>query len=314
MDHYAVVMQDPEVMSSAFTSDEVTEPPVVTRPSLVADLQALGVDQTATPALMVHTRMSALGHVVGGAQTVVEALLETLGPRGTLLVLTGWQDRPPYHQQNWDPELRRAYRLQCPPFDPRFAMAEREHGRVPEAVRTLPEAMHSRHPVCAFAAVGAQAGWLLADQDLDQGYGEGSPLHRLVDADGAVLLLGAPLETVTLLHLAEHRARVRDKRWLTYEMPVLVEGERTWRTIRELDSSVGALPYESLNLTVDAFEVIVADALAKGIGRSVRVAAAPSHLLPARELLDHAIAWMEHQFGDETASSPPRGERREGRG
>jgi Aminoglycoside 3-N-acetyltransferase len=41
---------------------------------------------------MAQTRMSAIGWVVGGAQTVVTALLEALGPAGTLLAYVGWDD------------------------------------------------------------------------------------------------------------------------------------------------------------------------------------------------------------------------------
>ena len=123
-----------------------------------------------------------------------------MGPDGSLLALTGWEDRPPYHQHDWNPEVRRLYREEAPAFDPIVCPAERDHGRVPEAVRTWPGAAHSRHPVCAFAAVGARAEWLVGGQSLDEGYGEGSPLHRLVEADGAVLLIGDLFENVTLLH------------------------------------------------------------------------------------------------------------------
>ena len=68
---------------------------------------------------MVHARMSAPGWVARDAQTVVEALTDAIAPRGTLLVLTGWQDRPPYHQQDWDEQERRLYREEAPALDPR---------------------------------------------------------------------------------------------------------------------------------------------------------------------------------------------------
>lgn len=281
-------------MGSTHNDDVISETPI-TRPELVSGLSALGLSPGGADTIMLHTRMSAIGHVVGGAQTVVDALLEATGG-GTVLALTGWEDRPPYDQEGWDEALRAAYRAHCPSFDPTVAMAEREFGRVPEAVRTRPGAHHSQHPVCAFAAVGQLARWLVADQDLDQGYGEKSPLRRLVDAGGHVLLLGAPLETVTLLHLAEYRAHVPGKRWATYEMPVAVDGTRTWRTTRELHSDE-ALPYGSLGLQWDAFRAIVADGLEAGIGRSGGVGAARSHLLPAGELLDHAVGWLERRFG-----------------
>ena len=52
-------------------------------------------------------------------------------------------------------------------------------------------------------AVGARAGWLSQDQPWDQPVGPGSPLAQLVKTDGQVLMLGAPLDTLTLLHYAE---------------------------------------------------------------------------------------------------------------
>jgi aminoglycoside 3-N-acetyltransferase len=212
-------------------------------------------------------------------------------------VLTGWQDRPAYHQQDWDAEERRLYCEEAPAFDPRLARAEREHGRVPEAIRTWPGARHSRHPVCAFAALGPAAAWLVAGQSLDEGYGEDSPLARLVAAGGAVLLLGDLFDSVTLLHYAEYRASAGPKRYVEYEMPVRVDGQRVWRRIRELDSSAGAFPYEKLALEEDAFAAITRAALEAGIGHSGVVGAAGAHLLPAPRLLGFACAWLQERFG-----------------
>jgi len=272
--------------------------PIITKPTLLSDLRSLGVGDFTGSAVMVHTQMSALGTVIGGAQTVVEALIEVLGPDGTLLVLTGAEDRPPYHQDDWDDDERRAYREQAPAFDPRLARAERDHGRVPEAVRTWPGSHLSRHPVCGFAALGGRAAWFVAGQSLDEGYGPGSPLERLVVADGAVLLLGDLFENVTLLHYAEYQASVPSKRYAEYEMPVHVDGERVWRRIRELDSSAGAFDYEGLPFAEDAFEVITRSALTTGVGHSGTVGAAAAHLLPGRPLLEHAVSWMESHFGE----------------
>ena len=64
----------------------------VTRSELVRGLRDIGVRQGGV--LMVHTRMSALGWLVGGTQTVIEALLESLGPEGTLMAYAGWEDDP----------------------------------------------------------------------------------------------------------------------------------------------------------------------------------------------------------------------------
>ena len=85
---------------------------------------------------MVHCRMSALGWVVGGAETVVRALLDALGPEGTLMVYTGWQDEPPDDIGGLDEASRRIYLEEHPAYDPRVVPARREHERDPEDLRT----------------------------------------------------------------------------------------------------------------------------------------------------------------------------------
>lgn len=203
------------------------------------------------------------------------------------------QPRPPNPRSD---ETHRAYELESPAFDPVLSRAESAMGRFAETVRTWPSAQGSRHPVGSFAAVGPQAAWLIADQRLDEGYGPDSPLERLVEVDGLVLLLGAPLDTVTLLHYAEYLADLPEKRWTQYHMPVVVDGERRWRLIRELDSSRGAFDYARLGLQIDAFEAIVGTALKSGIGVSSTIGAATTHLIPARSLVEFAVTWMEEHF------------------
>src|SRR5918993_4919549 len=125
---------------------------LVTRSEIVRDLERLGLRPGS--AAMVHCRLSALGHVVGGAETVVRALLDVLGPGGTLVAYTGWQDAPPDDLDALDEEARRAYLEGQPAYDPRVALSRRDHGRVPEALRTWPGARHSGHPEAGVADAG----------------------------------------------------------------------------------------------------------------------------------------------------------------
>ena len=81
---------------------------------------------------MVHCRMSALGRVVGGAETVVRALLDAVGPGGTLMAYTGWQDAPPDDLGALGKDERRIYLEEHPAYDPRVALSSRDHSRVPE--------------------------------------------------------------------------------------------------------------------------------------------------------------------------------------
>jgi aminoglycoside 3-N-acetyltransferase len=256
---------------------------------LARDLRELGVRRGGV--LMVHTRMSALGWVVGGSETVVRALLDVLGPDGTLAAYASWQehvdraeDRPAEH--------RDAYAADPPAFDPATGEVDRDYGRIPERVRTWPGAMRSAHPEASVAAVGARAAWLTEEHPEDDGYGARSPFARIVEADGQVLMLGAPLETVTLLHHAEAMARVAGKRTVTYRVTLAGEGGLRERTY----TARGALRYDRLGLDDDEFAVIARAALDAGIGARDTVGDGASHLFPAPALTAFAIGWMEERF------------------
>ncbi|MFL5825208.1 MAG: aminoglycoside 3-N-acetyltransferase [Thermoleophilaceae bacterium] len=274
--------------------DRPEQPRAVARPRLVADLRRLGVEHGGT--VMVHTRMSAIGWVIGGSETVVRALLEALGPEGTLAAYASWQEHV-YHAGDWPQEHRDAYLAEPPVFDVATAEATRDNGRIPERVRTWPGAERSNHPEASVVAVGARAKWLTADHPQDEAYGEGSPFAKLVEANGRVLMLGAPLETITLLHHAEAIARVPDKRRVKYTIPVAEGGGVTVRTYNDFDTSGAALPYEALELGDDELAVIGRAALAAGIGVRGMVGQAESHLFPAAKLTAFAVEWLEERFG-----------------
>ena len=277
----------------------------VGRARLASELRVLGVRPSGV--LMVHARVSALGWVVGGTGAVVLALLNALGSDGTLMAYAGWEDDP-YGMDGWPEEWKAAYEADLPPFDPRTAEAVHANGRLPERIRTWPGAVRSRQPEAGIVAVGRLAKWIVADHPLDDAYGAGSPLAKLVEAEGQVLVLGAPLSTLTLLHHAEATARVAGKRRVVYRMPVLADGGPIWREFRDIDTAEGAFPYElvadevaatpGIGADQDPFEVIARQALAAGIGTEGRVGAAKSALFPAKALHRFAEAWLEERFGD----------------
>lgn len=110
--------------------------PLQTRASLAAALRDLGVRPGET--LLAHTSLSSLGWVCGGAVAVVQALLDAVGPDGTLTVPThsgdnsdpaGWS-APPVPEPWWP-----AIRAHMPPYDPRTTPS-RGVGVVPETLRT----------------------------------------------------------------------------------------------------------------------------------------------------------------------------------
>lgn len=279
--------------------------PPVTRTQLATDLTKLGVRPGAV--LMVHTQMSALGWVVGGSGTVVQALLDALGPDGTLMAYAGW-DHDSFDIETWPANRRAAYEADPPAFDPATSEATRDNGRLPERIRTWPGAHRSRQPEASMVAVGARADWVVGDHPWDDPYGPGSPLAKLVECSGQVLMLGAPLETITLLHHAEATARVPNKHRVTYRMPLLEDGKTVWRTFHDINTSTGAFPYARIasgfaavpgcGPETDAFEIIARTALEAGIGVRGAVGAGQSHLFPAREIHAFGQRWMEERFGE----------------
>lgn len=268
----------------------------VTRGRLVRDLRALGLG--AGDVVMFHTRMSAIGYVAGGPQTLIGALGDAVGERGTLMVTCGWNDAPPYEfSTEWPQEWQDALRTEHPAYDPELSEADHNNGRLPEALRRWPGAVRSRHPDASFAALGADARALMADHPWDDPHGPDSPLARLVAKGGRVLLLGAPLDSLTLLHHAEALADAPGKRFVDYEQPVLEGGERVWRRFHDIDSADGAFDYSPVVPDgVWPFEVIARELLATGKGARGLVGAAESHLLEARDVVEFGVAWMEERL------------------
>lgn len=275
---------------------------LVARSRLARDLENLGLGPGGV--VMVHCRMSALGRVVGGAETVVRALFDALGPEGTLMAYTGWQDEPPDDLNDLDEETRKIYLAEHPAYDPRVALSRRDHGRVPEALRTWPDARHSGHPEAGVAAVGPLADVLTGEHPYDDAYGAGTPYARLVEFGGQVAMLGAPLDTVTLVHHAEAIAGVPGKRRVSYGSPVIVGGKRLWRTFSDIDTAEGALPYQRVLGEEDYIEHIARSALASNAGRSGPLGEATAHLFDAQKLVEHAVGWIERNFPSGAASEP----------
>src|SRR5262245_27561327 len=167
---------------------ELLNPPdyePVTRTRLASHLRHVGVTEGGV--LMVHVRLSALGWVVGGMDSVVHALRDAIGEDGTLMALSGWEDSP-YHVASWPEPWRQAYRDQ-PPFDPHISAARREFGRFPERLRTWPAAERSSHPEVSYVALGPRSAELLADPGDGDPWGLLGPLGGLVRLGGQVLML-----------------------------------------------------------------------------------------------------------------------------
>jgi len=253
-----------------------------TRASLAADLRAIGVEPG--DAVLAHAALRQVGRVIGGPDMILAAMQDVVGPAGTILGYTDWQLE----------DFGRDYlefREHVPPFDPRRSRSTRDNGFWPELVRTTPGACRSGNPGASMAAIGGRAAWFTADHALDYGYGPQSPLGKLVQARGKVLMLGATLDHMTLLHHAEHLANFPNKRVKRYEAPLLVDGVPTWRWFEEFDTSNApdGMPEDYFATIIEAF-------LATGEGRRGVIGEAGSVLVPADAMVVFAVQWMEEHI------------------
>lgn len=253
-----------------------------TRTSLAADLRAIGLEPG--DAVLVHAALRQVGRVIGGPDTLLSAMLDVVGAEGTVLGYTDWQID----------DFGRDYlefREDVPAFDPERSRATRDNGFWPEMLRTTPGALRSGNPGASMAAIGGRAAWFVADHALDYGYGPQSPLGKLVEARGKVLMLGATLDHMTLLHHAEHLANFPNKRIVRYEAPLLVDGVKTWRWFEEFDTS-----NSPDGMADDYFATIVEAFLATGQGTRGVIGEAGSVVVPAAEMVGFAVRWMEEHI------------------
>jgi len=257
-----------------------------TADALAADLAALGL--AAGAAVMVHASLRAVGPVLGGADAVITALRRTVGPAGTILSYVSWHEDfedALDAQGRLDPALKPF----IPAFDPATSRANPDHGWFAEALRTTPGAVRSGNPGASVAALGAGAAAFTRDHPLDWGYGPASPFARLVAADGQVLMLGAPWDTMSLLHHAEHLAAIPGKHVRHAEVPLATPAGTVWQAITEFDTADPVVD----GLADDYFATIVSDFLASGQGRQGRVGDADCLLVPAAAMTGFAVAWLE---------------------
>jgi aminoglycoside 3-N-acetyltransferase len=159
----------------------------LTEKDIVMSLERGGVKKG--DVLLVHSSLSRLGHVYGGAGTVVEALLKTVGPKGTIGAPTFWGNTANYQKGNRVFDVKNSSTVL---------------GKIAEIIRLHPQAKRSMHPTHSAAFIGPLADYLTKDHHLDNTpVGSRSPYLKLTQVGGKILLLGVTVEYLTNFHTIE---------------------------------------------------------------------------------------------------------------
>lgn len=143
--------------------------------------------------LLVHSALTSIGNVVGGADSVVDALLDAVGEDGTIVMstLTGWFQ----------------------PFD--AATSPSAVGAISEVFRRRPGVLRSLHPVHSVAAYGKHAAQIVAGhENCPTGCGEGTPYLKLKELGAKAMLLGVDMDRNTIMHSLEELIDARYLRTL----------------------------------------------------------------------------------------------------
>jgi aminoglycoside 3-N-acetyltransferase len=253
----------------------------VGRSRLVKELNALGLEPGMT--VIVHTALSKVGWVPGGAQGVIAALFDVLGGAGTLVMPAhsgnfsdpaNWQ--APAVPKNWWATVRD----EMPAYDPQVTPT-RNMGAVAESFRSYPGVLRSAHPQVSFTALGPNAKQILAEHPPGCMFGEQSPLARLYELQAHVLLLGVDHGNNTSIHLGEDRAEFRGKKYHTEGSSMMVDGERRW------------VSFEDLQVSDDDFSQLGEDfARDTSFERRGPIGWGEGRFMPIRAIVDYAQAWL----------------------
>jgi len=254
---------------------------IVVKRDIAGALEQVGVRPG--QAVMVHTSLSSLGFVCGGPQVIIEALTEAVGENGTIMMpAQSWKNLDPEAGVHWQEpkEWWQIIRDNWPAYD-RDITPTNTMGATAEMFRRWPGVLRSGHPARSVAAWGKYAEYLTKNHDLSNIFGDGSPIGKLYELDGYVLLIGVGYDKNTSLHLADARAEYPGKHMSTEHSAVMENGTRVWKA------------YDTLYVDGEDFEDIGRDFEQNCEVSKTSLGNGTLTFMKQRKLVDFAVRWIE---------------------
>ncbi|WP_322798442.1 AAC(3) family N-acetyltransferase [Thermoflexus sp.] len=229
---------------------------MIPQSQLVQQILDLGVAPGGV--LLVHCAFSKVKPIEGGPVGLITALETVLGPYGTLVMPSMADDEDP-------------------PFDPRTTPCL-GMGVVADTFWRLPDVLRSDSPH-AFAARGPAAAMITAPHPVDVPHGLDSPVGRVYELDGQVLLLGVGHEANTTVHLAEYLAGVRYRR--KKHAVILRDGQPV------------RVDFEEIDHCCENFRLVDGWLEARGLQRRGKVGYAEARLARSRDIVRVVIEQLQ---------------------
>lgn len=166
---------------------------MLSREQLISGFRKMGVKNS--DVIMVHASYKSLGDVPGGADTAIDALIDAVGPDGTVLFST-------FDFHSW---------TESHYFD--IHETRSKMGIITELARLRKDSMRTPHPIYSFAVIGKRKHEFAACDDI-KGFGEKSVFALFHRLNGIVISIGISdlNNTFTITHYAEEIANCKYRR------------------------------------------------------------------------------------------------------
>lgn len=255
--------------------------PIILKNDIKSALEKIGMREGQN--VIVHCSLSSIGFVCGGAQIVIESLLEAVGQSGTIVMPTqSWKNLDPEAGVHWEEpkEWWDLIRQNWPAYDKDITPTN-TMGAVAEMFRKWNGSFRSDHPARSICANGLNAKFITENHDLSNIFGDGSPLSKLYDLYSYVLLIGVDYDKNTSIHLADTRANYPSKHNSIEHSAIMENGKRVWKE------------YETLFVDGEDFIQIGEEFEKSHSVCKTQLGNATLRFMKVRELVDFAVSWIE---------------------
>ncbi|MEA1965099.1 MAG: AAC(3) family N-acetyltransferase [Candidatus Aerophobetes bacterium] len=242
----------------------------VTKDRIKKDLQTLGLKKG--DRVFMHSSLKSVGYVKGGADTVIDAIMEVVGEDGLLMVPTF------------------TFKGFIPYFEPHRTPSEM--GLITEALRQRKESVRSWHPRHSVGVIGKNAKKVVKDHLKAGSLGKGSPPDKLAKRGGYALLLGVGHNVNSTIHTAEVYAEL-SYLYTVKDSPDFPE-QAIVKTPAEEMIKVDLPPFPTCSEGFWKLEPVMRD---RGKIRYGKVGQAHSQLMKSQDVIDTASSLLREDPG-----------------